>query len=157
MKIMFGSLVCDKVTGFKGIVIFRIEHMHNCVRYGVQPVVNEEGQLPDEKIFDGPNLLVITPSESSAGKTTPNIFTLGVKVRDNLTGLTGIAVLRVKQRHAGDQYGVQPPMDSKGEIPKVQTFDEEDLEQIDPPPKEKKEKEKRLPSGPHDHNNAVTR
>lgn len=160
--IPFGSSVLDKVTGFKGVVIYRVEHMNNCVRYGVQPVVDKKGQLPENKVFDGPNLEIVAPPKDGLPPTTetPNTFELGVKVKDILSGLTGVAVLRLKQRHSGDQYGIQPPMNEKGEIPDLRTFDEEDLEQIDPPaPKKKKEKkaEKKPPNGPHDHNTAIAR
>ena len=38
------SLVQDEVTGFEGIVIFRIEYMNECIRYAVQPKINSEGK-----------------------------------------------------------------------------------------------------------------
>ena len=157
--IQFGSSVRDKITGFKGIVMYRVEHMNDCIRYGVQPVTDKEGQLLEAKVFDGPNLEITAPPKGdlSPAVKTSNTFELGVKVKDRLTGLTGIAVLRLKQRHSGDQYGIQPPMNKKGEIPDLRTFDEEDLEQIDPPPPKKKKKEKKPPNGPHDHNNAIAR
>lgn len=41
--IPFGSKVRDKVTGFTGFVIVRIEHMNNCVRYG-SPAPAEQGE-----------------------------------------------------------------------------------------------------------------
>ena len=157
--IPFGSLVRDKVTGFRGITIYYIEHMNDCVRYAVQPVIDKEGQLPDIKILDGPNLEIIAllDGDLSSAVKTPNTFELGVKVKDRLTGLTGIAVLRVKNRHSSDQYGIQPPMNKKCEIPDLKTFDEEDLEQIDPPPPKGKKKEIKPPGGPHDCNNAIVR
>lgn len=159
--IPFGSSVKDKVTGFKGVIVYRVEHMNDCVRYGVQPVVDKDKQLPEIKMLEGPNLEIVAPPQEglAPANETPNTFKLGVKLRDRLTGLEGIAVLRVKHRHAGDQYGIQPPVNKKGEIPDLRTFDEPDLEQIDPPaPKKKKEKaEKKPPYGPHDPNNAIAR
>jgi len=157
--IPFGCLVRDKVTGFEGVTVYRVEHMNNCIRYAVQPVADKEGQLPNGKVLAGPNLEIISPSKEDpplTGKTS-NAFKLGVKVRDRLTGLTGIAVLRVKQMHTGDRYGVQPWMNGKGEIPDVQEFDEEDLEQIDPPPPAEKKKKEEKPNGPHDPGNAIAR
>ncbi len=157
--IAFGSLVRDKITGFEGFVTDRVEHMHGCVRYGVQPPL-KDGQLPDAKFFDGPDLSIVAPPKNDlppAIKTT-NALKLGVKVKDYLTGFTGIVVLRVKNMHAGDRYGVQGPKNEKNEVPDLKTFDEGDLEQIDPPPKKKKKKmEKKPPYGPHDHSNAIAR
>lgn len=69
---------------------------------------------------------------------------LGVKVKDRLTGFTGVAVLRIKNMHSGDRYGVQPPIYKKNEIPDLKTFDEEDLKQIDPPAPKKKISQKIL-------------
>jgi hypothetical protein len=156
--IPFGSLVKDKVTGFEGFIVCRIEHMNNCVRYGVQPGVDEEDQLPECKFIEGPNLKVVSPPREDLPLAikTPDTFKLGAKVKDRLTGFTGIAVLRVKSMYSGDRYGVQPPVNKKGEIPEVKTFDEEDLEQV-PPPKKKRKRPESPPNGPHDHNTAIAR
>jgi len=81
-----------------------------------------------------------------------------VKARDRLTGFTGIAVVRIKYPYSGDRYGVQSRVDKKGEIPDLRSVDGKDLEQIDPPPRKKKEKpEKEPPAGPHDHNAVMAR
>jgi len=159
--IPFGSLVQDKITGFQGFVASRVEHMHKCIRYGVQPAVDKEGQLPDLHYIDGPDLEIVAPPSANLSPAieTPNALKLGVKVKDILTGLTGIIVLRVKHMHAGDRYGIQPPVDGKGKITDIVSFDEKDLEQVDPPPSKKKKKEgkKKRPYGPHDHNLAIAR
>lgn len=155
--IPFHSLVRDNITGFKGFVIFRVEHMNGCIRYGIQPEISKEekreGKLPDLVILDGPDLTIVAPPRDGMTETkeTPNTFNLGVKVRDRLTGLTGIVIARIKRRYSGDRYGIQQTMNAKGKIPESVQFDEEDLEQIDPPVQKKKEekKEKRT-NGPHD-------
>ena len=141
MKIIpFGSLVQDKITGFQGFVVSRVEHMHKCIRYGVQPPVDKDKQLPEPHFIDGPDLETIAPPSADLPPAieTPNAFKLGVKAKDILTGLTGVIVLRVKYRQAGDRYGIQPPVDGQGKIPDIVSFDEKDLEQVDPPPKKKK-------------------
>ncbi len=156
--IPFGSLVQDKITGFKGFVLYRVEHMNECVRYGVQPTINKEDQLPEIKVLDGPDLKIIAPPKDDLPPAikTPNAFKLGVKVKDRLTGFMGVAVLRVKHMYSGDRYGVQPPINKKNEIPELRTFDEEDLEQVDPPAPKKKIKQKG-PNGPHDRSAAIAR
>ena len=35
--ILLGSQVKDKVTGFEGIAVSRIEYLSGCVQYGVRP------------------------------------------------------------------------------------------------------------------------
>lgn len=156
--ISFGALVEDKITGFQGYVIYRVEHMNDCIRYGIQPQLDKEGQLPDIRVLGGPDLKVIASPKADLPPTikTSNAFNLGVKVKDRLTGFKGVIVLRVKHMHTGDRYGVQPPVNKKGEIPEIKSFDEEDLEQIDPPAP-KKENKRKGPNGPHDHNAVMAR
>ena len=160
--IPFHSLVCDKITGFRGFVTVRIEHMNNCVRYGIQPELDKEGKRPDIVTIDGPNLKILGKPKDGLSETreNPNTFELGVKVKDRLTGLTGIVVVRIKHRYSGDRYGIQPPMGKDRKIPEIEQFDEEDLEQIDPPPapKKKEEKKEEKPdNGPHDSHNFMGR
>jgi len=152
--IPFGSLVRDKITGFKGYVVCRAEHLNDCLRYGIQPPLDKEKQLPESKVIDGPNLEVIAPPKKDVPQMpeTSDTFNLGVKLKDVISGLTGIAVVRIKNMSSGDRYGIQPRVNKKGDIPDIRTFDEEELVQIDPPmPKKKKESSKK-PNGPHDHN-----
>lgn len=159
--IQFDSLVHDNVTGLEGRVLYRVEHMNNCVRYGVQPPLDKDGKLPEVVVLDGPNLKVIGPPREDLPPAieTPNAFRLGVTMKDLFTNLTGVAVLRIKQRHTGDRYGIQAPMGKDKKIPEVVTFDEEDLVQIDPPPalKKKDPEKKDPPNGPHDRKNAIAR
>jgi len=159
--IPFGSLVRDRVTGFKGFVVARIEHMNDCIRYEVQPSVDKAGQLPESKCLEGPNLEIaaLPKHKLPPAFQTPDVFNLGIKARDVVTGFTGVLVLRIKNMYAGDRYGLQPKMNKEGEIPKIEVFDEGDLEQIDPPlvKKEDKKKKKKPPAGPHDPNSVIAR
>lgn len=159
--IAFGSVVRDKITEFKGVVISRVEHLNRCVAYGVQPPMGKDKQLPEARYIDEPDLEVIAPPKEDLPPVaeTTNAFELGVKVRDRLSLFEGIAVARVKYPYAGDRYGVQAKVNEKGEIPELKSFDGSDLEQIDPPVKKKKEKkgEKKPPEGPHDRGTAIAR
>ncbi len=157
--ISFDSEVRDKITGFTGFIVVRIEHMNECIRYGVQPPLNKERQLPEEKIFNGPNLEIIAPPKKGLSQPieTFDSFELGVELKDILTGFIGVAVLRIKNKHSGYRYGIQMPMNKKGEIPDLKTFDEEDLIQVNPPVPKKKKTALKLPNGPHDHNTAIAR
>ena len=154
---MLGSKVRDKVTGFEGLAEFRVVHMNDCIRYMVQPVI-EDGQLPESAMCDGPNLEVIAPPSNDLppAVNTLDAIKLGAKVKDILTGYEGIAILRIKHMYSGDRYGVQGPMDKNTrKVPDIKTFDENDLEQIDPPVKKKKGKDP--PQGPHDRHTIIGR
>jgi hypothetical protein len=37
MSVKLGTIVTDRITGFQGIAVCRIEYLNGCVRYGVQP------------------------------------------------------------------------------------------------------------------------
>ena len=46
-SIELGSEVVSKVSGFKGVVTSRAEHLNGCNRYWVAPKVDKDGKLPD--------------------------------------------------------------------------------------------------------------
>lgn len=127
IDIPLGSTVRDRVTNFVGFAVARLEYMNNCLRFEVQPPV-KDGELPEPKVFDGSDLEIVSPPKADLPPAveTPNKFRLGVKVKDVLTGFTGVAVVRAKHWHSGDRYAVQAPLNKKGEVPKMQFFDEED-------------------------------
>ncbi len=52
---------------------------------------------------------------------------LGQRVRDKITGFTGVAVSRCEYLNGCIQYSVQPPVDEKNLIPKDQWIDEQQL------------------------------
>lgn len=156
--ILLGSTVRDKITGFQGFAVTCLEYMNNCLRFEVQPPI-KDGELPEAKVFDGPDLEIVSPPKDDLPPAvkTPNEFQLGVKAQDVLTGFTGIVVARAKNLHSGDRYAVQAPMNSKGEVPKLVFFDEEDLIQIDPPVKRKRKEGPKPPNGPHGHGSIIER
>ena len=57
--IELGALVRSDLSGFKGIVTSRAEHVNGCNRYWVQPQVGKDGKMPDGSWVDEGELLVI--------------------------------------------------------------------------------------------------
>ncbi len=53
MKIKLGDKVKDKITGFEGIVIARIEYLNGCIQYGVKARVKEAALKEAEYIDEG--------------------------------------------------------------------------------------------------------
>ncbi len=155
--IPFDAVVEDQITGFTGIVTSRMEHMHNCVRYEVKPPAKDKGVLPKGKVIDGPHLKIMSLPKGKKVTETPNAFEFGVKVRDKVTGFEGIVLARIKYKYTSDRYAVQPRIGKSGEYPEIETFDEEDLKQIDPPPKKKKSSGRKRPNGPHDSGTKLRR
>jgi hypothetical protein len=42
----------DKVTGFQGIIIARVEFLFGCNQYGLAPKVTDNGEVKDTQYFD---------------------------------------------------------------------------------------------------------
>lgn len=74
-------------------------------------------------------------------------FNLGDKVRDTITGFTGIVTLRSQWLNNCNTYGVQPTALKDGAPQERQHFDEPQLELLD----EKVVTESRITGGPERH------
>lgn len=72
---------------------------------------------------------------------------LGNKVRDTITGFTGIAISRTIFLQGCDRIAVQPPVGKDGTLPEYQHFDEPQLEILEKE-KIKKESPKSTNGGP---------
>jgi len=70
-KIKLGNKVRDKITGFEGIVISRVEYINKCTQFCVKPKMDEDGKMPDGEYIDIEQLEVI-------GK--------GIKIKANPSG-----------------------------------------------------------------------
>ena len=54
-----GSKARCKVTGFKGILVTRVEYLNGCVRYALQPKVDKDGKHPGDLYVDEEQVEVI--------------------------------------------------------------------------------------------------
>ena len=48
----------SKVSGFKGMITSRSQHLNGCDRYWIQPKVDKDGKMPDGLWFDDGELVV---------------------------------------------------------------------------------------------------
>jgi hypothetical protein len=58
-------------------------------------------------------------------------FKLGSRVRDVITGLTGIAISRIEYLTGCTQYGVTPGLDKDGKVSHAEYFDHTRLTLVD--------------------------
>lgn len=63
MQINLGDKARDTVTGFEGICVCRSEFISGCTRIALQPVVGDDGKIPDQGHFDEPMCEVIKARE----------------------------------------------------------------------------------------------
>jgi hypothetical protein len=54
-----GSEAESNISGFKGVITSRSEHLNGCNRYWVSPKVTKDGKLPDGYWFDEGELIII--------------------------------------------------------------------------------------------------
>ncbi len=59
---------------------------------------------------------------------------MGQRVRDKISGFKGIAVARTTYLNGCDRISVQAKVNNDGEVPEVESFDEPDIESLEPKP-----------------------
>ncbi len=59
---------------------------------------------------------------------------LGDKIRDKVTGVTGIATQRIEMLNGCVQYTIRQPVDKDGKIPEMWSYDEQQLEVVEKNP-----------------------
>lgn len=59
-KYLMGAILKDIITGFEGVVIYRVEHITGCDNYGLQPPgLDKDGNPRESKQFDETRLTVV--------------------------------------------------------------------------------------------------
>lgn len=58
-KFELGDRVEDRVSGFKGVVCGRLEHLNGCKQYAIYPPVDKEGKIGDAHYIDGEQLELV--------------------------------------------------------------------------------------------------
>lgn len=51
-RFTLGDSARDRVSGFEGVLIARVEFLNGCTRYELQPPVDEKGKHVDPRYFD---------------------------------------------------------------------------------------------------------
>lgn len=54
-----GQRMRDRVTGFEGIAIARVEYLNGCIQYCLKPEMGENGKMPEGEYIDDQQLEVI--------------------------------------------------------------------------------------------------
>jgi hypothetical protein len=55
-EIVLGSEVRDRVTGFKGIAVAKVEYINGCIQYGIRGKILKDGKFPDAIYIDEEHL-----------------------------------------------------------------------------------------------------
>lgn len=65
-----GLEVKDVVSGFTGVVVAKHTYINGCERLTVQPKVDKDGKLPEEKTFDEPQLEIVSKKKIAGRNDT---------------------------------------------------------------------------------------
>jgi len=60
-EVVLGQKYRDLITGYEGVVVCRTVHLYGCIRVSLQGPMNKDGELPEWKSFDEPQLLGVSP------------------------------------------------------------------------------------------------
>lgn len=93
--VKLGSVVRDTITGQTGVAMARVKWLFGCERIGLAAMsLNKDGKADDVAWFDDQRIENV-PGETDRLAAVPAKalgFKLGSKVRDRITGFTGLAV-----------------------------------------------------------------
>jgi len=77
--IELGEEVKSSISGFKGIVTSRAEHLNGCNRYWVAPTVKKDGTLPEGMWMDEQELIVTKKKKVKKGNRVTGGFPSKIK------------------------------------------------------------------------------
>ena len=77
--IELGEEVKSSISGFKGIITSRAEHLNGCNRYWVAPTVKKDGTLPEGMWMDEQELIVTKKKKVKKGNRIPGGFPSKIK------------------------------------------------------------------------------
>jgi hypothetical protein len=101
-RLSLGDRVRESITGFTGIAVARMVWLHGCVRIDVQAEELDKHNKTIQLTFDEAALDLVEAG-AKAAKHNPepadHAIELGDRVKDSITGFSGIAVGRVVWLH----------------------------------------------------------
>lgn len=69
VNIKLGQKVRDKVTGFEGVAISRVEYLNGCIQFCVKPRVDKDGKDQDGQYVDEAQLEVVKEPKAAVKKS----------------------------------------------------------------------------------------
>jgi len=69
-KFVNGDKVKDNITGFSGTVTAVAIYLNGCIRYQVQPELDEHGHYQESQMIDEEQLEIIKPAKKKKVKPT---------------------------------------------------------------------------------------
>jgi len=106
-----GDKLRDKVTGLEGIVMVACEYSTGCIHYAIAPPLHD-GKAPAWQWLDSNRFELLSQKEVYFAiiqtKTAAFRFDYGDKLKDIVTGIEGIVMVKARYYDGELQYGVAP-------------------------------------------------
>ena len=133
-EIILGCKAKDKISGIEGIATIKSTHLNGCTRYFIQPPVKKKNdtEVPEGFWIDEEEIIYIDVGHSKTKGVLTSVkrlnITLGEKIKDLVTGISGIATSKTEFMNGCVQYAMKLKA-KKGDtkLPKTLWFDEEQL------------------------------
>jgi len=118
MKLIFNKQVKDNVSGFVGKTTAYIVPLGNIPLWGIQPVIDKDGKLPEQETFHENSIVVLSEDESFVVNFPEFEITLGDEVLSKFAKVKGITTSRTYYHTGCTQLLIQPPLDKDGKFTK---------------------------------------
>lgn len=119
-----GSVLKDKITPFKGVVVARTQWLSNCNTYNLKSKELKDGLPQDSQNFDEPTLESTSDEDfDDLSKPEEFKFSLGSVLEDKITSFEGVVVART-QWVTNNTYCLKPQELKDGMPQNSRWFDE---------------------------------
>jgi len=130
MNIELGMRVKDKITGFKGVAVYKADYIHGCSRFGVQPQELKDCKPIEDQIFDEPQIDILDDGKLVI-ESIANVqkIEIGKKVEDSVSGFKGIAIGRTVFINGCGRILIGPKVSADNKLKNL-WFDEGQVEYV---------------------------
>jgi len=130
--IELGSKVKDLVTGTEGIAVARTEWLYGCARIGVEcQELAKDGKLKEIGWYDEQRIEEISKDAFPVQVNAETNIKLGSKVRDKVTGFTGMAVAKTCWTSGNVTIAIEPTTLHEGKPIDPHSFEWQRVELIE--------------------------
>lgn len=107
--VTLGSVCKDMVTGLEGVAVARTEWLHGCTRISLEQMKpGKDGEVQESQSFDEQRVEVLEKDRFPSTPPEPCAIALGSKVKDTVTGFSGMAVCKTVWLHGTQSIGIEP-------------------------------------------------
>ena len=128
--INLGSKVKDSISGFEGVAFERQDFMYGCARIVIEPCeLNTDGSVRDSQVFDEQRVEIVEAEKPFI--YPPHAVKMGSKVKDRISGFSGIATAIAVTIHGVQHVAIEPDKCHEGKPVKACWFNAQRIELVE--------------------------